>query len=99
MNLVLNAFDSVSECSEGTRVVEISADHDLAEVHVRIRDTGKGIDPRIMPRLFNAFVTTKPKGTGMGLAIARSVIEKNGGRIWATQKAGPGATIEFTLPV
>jgi signal transduction histidine kinase len=99
MNLVLNAFDSVSECSEGTRAVEISADNDSAEVHVRIRDSGKGIDPRIMPRLFNAFVTTKPKGTGMGLAIARSVIEKNGGRIWATQKAGPGATIEFTLPV
>jgi signal transduction histidine kinase len=98
MNLVLNAFDSVSECSEGARAVEICADHDSGEVHVRIRDSGKGIDPRIMPRLFNAFVTTKPKGTGMGLAIARSVIEKNGGRIWAAQKAGPGATIEFTLP-
>jgi signal transduction histidine kinase len=99
MNLVLNAFDSVSECSGGARAVEISADHESAEVHVRIRDTGKGIDPRIMPRLFHGFVTTKPKGTGMGLAIARSVIEKNGGRIWAAQKPGPGATIEFTLPV
>jgi signal transduction histidine kinase len=99
MNLVLNAFDSVAECSEGERVVEISAVHDSAEVHVSVRDNGKGIDPQIMPRLFDAFVTTKSKGTGMGLAIARSVIEKNGGRICAAQKAEPGATIEFTLPV
>jgi two-component system sensor kinase FixL len=98
MNLVLNAFDSVAECSAGIREVEISADHDSTEVRVQVSDTGKGIDPKIIPRLFNAFVTTKPKGTGMGLAIARSVIEKNGGRIWAAQKPGPGATIEFTLP-
>jgi signal transduction histidine kinase len=99
MNLVLNAFDAVSEGSEGTREVELSADRDSTEVHVKVRDTGKGIDPLIRPRLFNAFVTTKPKGTGMGLAIARSVIEKNGDRIWAAQQTAPGATIEFTLPI
>jgi signal transduction histidine kinase len=99
MNLALNAFDAVSERSEGTREVELSADRDLTEVHVKVRDTGRGIDPLIRPRLFDAFVTTKPKGTGMGLAIARSVIEKNGGRIWAAQQTAPGATIEFTLPI
>jgi signal transduction histidine kinase len=99
MNLVLNAFDSVSECSESAREVEIASEQEPAEVHVRIRDTGKGIDPAIRPRLFNAFVTTKPKGTGMGLAIARSLIEKNGGRIWAAEHVARGATIEFTLPI
>jgi signal transduction histidine kinase len=99
MNLVLNAFESVAEWSDGPRLVELSAQHDSNELHIKIVDTGKGIDPRIMPRLFNAFVTTKPKGTGMGLAMARSIIEKNGGRIWAAERAGPGATIEFTLPV
>jgi signal transduction histidine kinase len=97
MNLVLNAFDSIAERPEGPRQVEITADHDCAEVHVRVQDTGKGIDAKIAGQLFNAFVTTKPKGTGMGLAIARSVIENNGGRIWVAQKAAPGATIEFTL--
>ncbi|HJU10225.1 MAG TPA: HAMP domain-containing sensor histidine kinase [Candidatus Binataceae bacterium] len=99
MNLVLNAFDSVAERSSGPRIVEVSAEQQSNQVHVKIRDTGKGIDPQIRPRLFNAFITTKPKGTGMGLAIARSIIEKNGGRIWAAEEAGPGATIEFTLPL
>ena len=55
MNLVLNAFDSIADSSEGAREVEISADHDSAEVHVRVRDTGMGIDPQIIARLFNAF--------------------------------------------
>jgi signal transduction histidine kinase len=79
LNLVLNAFDAIVENSEGPREVEIKAEHHPAEVHVRVQDTGKGIDPKIAAQLFNGFITTKPKGTGMGLAIARSVIEKNGG--------------------
>jgi signal transduction histidine kinase len=99
MNLVLNAFDSVCDYSEGPREVEMTAIQDGDEIRVGVRDTGPGIDPQIRPRLFTAFVTNKSKGTGMGLAIARSIIEKSGGRIWAAPTSGPGTTIEFALPV
>lgn len=99
MNLVVNAFDAVSEATDGAREVAVgAARRETGRVHVWVRDSGKGIDPKIMPRLFQAFVTTKPKGMGMGLAIARSVVEKHGGQLWATQNSDRGTTMEFYLP-
>jgi len=99
MNLVLNAFDSVAESSKDNRIVEMGAEHNSAEVHVRVRDTGKGIDPRIMPRLFDAFVTTRAKGTGMGLAIARGLLAAEGGRVLAGNAAGGGAIFTIGVPI
>jgi signal transduction histidine kinase len=99
MNLVLNAFDSVSEMVDGPREVEIRTEKNVSDLHVTIRDSGKGIASEILPKVFDAFFTTKPKGTGMGLAIARSIVEKNAGRILAQQNSGRGATVGFTLPV
>lgn len=100
MNLAANAFDSICEDNYGPRVVELCASHRGARhVEIAVRDSGRGIDPAIMPRLFDAFFTTKPDGTGVGLRIARSIIEGHGGRLWATRNPDRGATVTFDLPV
>ena len=70
------------------------------EVIVKIKDTGIGIDPEIMPRLFTRFATKSEKGTGLGLYISKSIVEAHGGRIWAENNSiGKGATFYFSLPI
>ena len=99
LNLVMNAFDSVCD-GDGPREVALRADQEVPnEIRVSVRDSGRGIDAAVMPRLFEPFFTTKPSGMGMGLTIVRSIIENHGGRIWATQNPDRGATLEFVLPV
>jgi signal transduction histidine kinase len=63
-----------------------------------VSDTGAGLPPDGTEAIFDAFFTTKPHGTGMGLSISRSIIESHGGRLWATSGAGRGATFRFSLP-
>jgi len=100
MNLVLNAFDAVCENDDGLREVEIRASRrEAGRLHLAVRDSGKGIDPEAMPRLFDAFFTTKLKGMGMGLAIVRSIVESHGGKMWVKRNPDRGATLEFDLPV
>jgi signal transduction histidine kinase len=99
VNLILNAFDAICQNGEGLREVHLGVtQREPGSVHVEVRDSGVGIDPAIMPLLFDAFFTTKPKGMGMGLAIVRSIIENHGGRLWATRNPDRGATLEFSLP-
>jgi signal transduction histidine kinase len=100
INLIVNAFEAVAENDSEEREVEISAsESDSGLVSVFVCDSGKGIDSEIMPRLFEAFFTTKPTGMGMGLAIASSIAMKHGGRLLARQNPIRGATMIFELPV
>jgi signal transduction histidine kinase len=69
------------------------------EVVIAVGDSGPGLEPQSLDRLFDAFYTTKPHGLGLGLAISRRIIEAYGGRLWATANNRRGATFQFTLPI
>jgi PAS domain S-box-containing protein len=100
INLIVNAIEAMSGIGEGSRVLRISTGRDVSGgVLVSVEDSGSGLDAERLDRLFNAFYTTKPGGMGMGLSICRSIIEAHGGRIWASRDVGPGATLQFTLPM
>ena len=66
---------------------------------VAVRDSGPGVDPESLQRLFDAFYTTKMGGMGMGLSICRTIVQAHGGKIWTSREAGPGATVQFALPI
>ena len=97
MNLMLNAIESMKETG-GVLTVKSQMDRD-GRVVISVSDTGVGLPAEKADQIFNAFVTTKPQGSGMGLAISRSIVESHGGRLWATPNSGRGATFHFTLPI
>src|SRR5271155_1852961 len=84
VNLILNAVEAMGSVQEGPRELSIStAQSQAGGALVAVIDSGPGIDPEHLERVFEAFYTTKPNGMGVGLAICRSVIEAHGGRLWA----------------
>src|SRR5262245_11881523 len=95
MNLMLNGMEAMSEQKGELKITTSRTD---GAVMVSVRDSGVGIPADKMEEIFNAFVTTKAGGTGMGLAISSTIIESHGGRLWATVNPGPGATFHCTLP-
>ena len=100
LNLMMNALDAMSAVTDRPRVLRIrTSTYESAAIRVAFRDSGIGLNPEQMERLFEAFYTTKPEGMGMGLSISRSIVEMHGGRLWATPNDGPGATFQFTLPI
>jgi signal transduction histidine kinase len=97
MNLMLNSIEAMKDTG-GILTVK-SQYNENGQIEISVHDTGPGLPPGKAGQIFDAFFTTKPKGSGMGLAISKSIVESHGGRIWANGNGGRGATFHFTLPV
>jgi PAS domain S-box-containing protein len=98
LNLLLNAFDAMGELMPGERSVTIRSRQVDSFVMVTVSDLGTGIQAGHPDELFEPFRTTKPNGLGLGLSISRSIVANHGGRLWAENNRGRGATFGFTLP-
>jgi two-component system sensor kinase FixL len=100
LNLWINAIDAMQNDSVSERrLIIATTGMDADEVRVTVTDTGTGIPPDQLEKVFDRFITSKPQGLGMGLAIARSIIQMHGGHIWATNNADRGVTFQFVLPI
>jgi PAS domain S-box-containing protein len=98
LNLILNAAEAMGSVEAEPRELLISTEHQHTGVLVAVRDSGPGIHPAHLERVFESFYTTNPKGTGMGLSICRSIIQAHGGRLWAIPCEPQGALFQFTIP-
>src|ERR1700732_996843 len=96
MNLMLNAIEAMKDT--GGALTIAARPNSQGQIIVSIRDTGVGLPQESTEQIFDAFHTTKPQGTGMGMAITRSIVDAHGGRVWATVNQEAGATFHFTLP-
>jgi signal transduction histidine kinase len=96
MNLMLNGIEAMKDTG-GVLTVKSQLGED-SQIEISVNDTGPGLPLGKADQIFDAFFTTKPQGSGMGLAISKSIVESHGGRIWANGNGGRGATFHFTLP-
>ena len=97
MNLIVNSIDAMKEVDGACELAVKSERTEKEEVLVSVSDTGVGLPPQGADQIFNAFFTTKPHGTGMGLRISRSIVESHGGRLWAADNSPRGASFHFSL--
>jgi C4-dicarboxylate-specific signal transduction histidine kinase len=100
INLFVNALDALRAVEAGPRILRVRTERpEPGTVRVSVEDSGGGIAPDAIERVFEPFYTTKTQGLGMGLTISRSIVETHGGRLWATSHKTSGVAFEFTLPV
>ena len=98
MNIIINSIEAMKDVDGIREIVIKSQRAENEQILVSFSDTGVGLPPQLAERIFDPFVTTKPHGTGMGLRICRSIIESHGGRLWAVDSPGRGATFHLNLP-
>ena len=99
LNLILNAVQAMGTVTEGAREVLVTTHRiESNDLYVGVKDTGPGLSPETLSRLFEPFYTTKPNGMGMGLTICRSIIEAHGGRLWVSACPPHGALFQFAIP-
>ena len=96
--LVLNAMDAVADVPEHRRTVVMSIEKAAGNISITVRDRGRGIAPEHLTKVFDSFFSTKQRGMGLGLSIARTIVESHGGRIRAESGAGEGAVFHVDLP-
>lgn len=99
LNLIVNAIDAIKQGGGGRGEIQVSSSiSNSGEIHVSVQDSGPGIDPTDIDRIFGAFYTTKAEGLGMGLSICRSIVEAHGGKLWATTSVPRGAVFHLVVP-
>jgi Signal transduction histidine kinase regulating C4-dicarboxylate transport system len=99
LNLILNGMDAMNDVDSQRRILTLqTASADDGRVIVSVRDSGHGLSMDALPRIFESFYSTKAEGMGLGLSVARSIVEEHRGRIWAESNSDGGATIHFALP-
>jgi signal transduction histidine kinase len=96
MNLLLNGIEAMKDM--GGELTVTSKRTEDGQLLISVSDSGIGLPVEESERIFEAFFTTKPQGTGMGLSISRTIVESHGGRLWASTNTGRGATFHFSLP-
>ncbi len=99
VNLLCNAIEAIDRAGSPVRNIRVVLEQLGNEARITVADTGPGLDPEWVARIFDVFETEKETGMGMGLAISRTIIEAHGGKLWAETGVGPGAVLCFTLPL
>jgi PAS domain S-box-containing protein len=99
LNLILNSMDAMNDVDVRKRILTLQTERgDNGQVIVTVRDSGHGLSAESLPRIFESFYSTKSEGMGLGLSVARSIVQEHSGRIWAESNSDGGATIHFALP-